>query len=152
VEPGCALSRRGSLAFELESLREHLGVYLGFLRRLGPAGYSVREVKVAVSDTERDERRLERARTEVLEPLAAHFPEAALELDRTREQGRNYYAGLCLMIDATDLTGRQMNLADGGFTDWTRRLLSNAKERLLVSGMGIELLPKRFREASPLSR
>jgi hypothetical protein len=42
-----------------------------------------------------------------------------------------------------------MSLVDGGFTDWTRRLLSNAKERLLVSGMGIELIPKRFREAPP---
>ena len=52
-------------------------------------------------------------------------------------------------IDATDPTGVTLNLADGGFTDWTRRLLSNAKERLLVSGLGIELLPKRFRGGPP---
>jgi hypothetical protein len=142
---------RGSLAFEMESLREHLGIYLGFLGRLGSAGYAVRDVKVFVSDTERNEQRLGRARAEVLEPLAAEFPEVTLELDRTREQGRNYYTGLCLRLDATDVTGRQMNLADGGFTDWTRRLLSNAKERLLVSGMGIELIPKRFRPSQPPS-
>jgi len=27
---------------------------------------------------------------------------------------------------------------DGGFTDWTQQLLSNRKERLLISGMGSE--------------
>jgi hypothetical protein len=136
---------RGSLAFEVESLREHLGIYLGFLRRAGSAGYTFRDVKVAVSDTERNEQRLERARAEVLQPLAARFPEVTLEIDLSREQGRHYYAGLCLKLDATDPSGLQMNLADGGFTDWTQRFLSNAKERLLVSGLGIELLPKRFR-------
>ena len=29
-------------------------------------------------------------------------------------------------------------LVDGGFTDWTQQLLSNRKERLLISGMGSE--------------
>jgi hypothetical protein len=80
----------------------------------------------------------------VPDPLAAEFPEAGLRVDETREQGINYYAGLCFRINAA-ATGTTLNLADGGFTDWTRRLLSNAKERLLVSGIGIELIAKRFR-------
>jgi hypothetical protein len=136
---------RGSLAFEMESLREHLGFYLDFLRRLGTQGFHIASVDIGVSDTERDEGRLDRARVEVLEPLAAEYPGATLHIDRTREQGRNYYSGLCLRLDAFDKEGHRMNLADGGFTTWTQRLLSNAKERLLVSGMGIDLLVKRFR-------
>jgi hypothetical protein len=40
-----------------------------------------------------------------------------------------------------------MNLADGGFADWTQRFLGNQKERLLVSGIGVELIPKRFKGA-----
>ncbi len=136
---------RGSLAFELESLREHLGLYLGLLRRLGPLGFHISRVDIAVSDTARDENRLERARAEVLEPLAAEYPEATLRIDLTREQARNYYSGLCLSLDAFTRDGQRRNLADGGFTTWTQRLLSNAKERLLVSGMGIELLVKLFR-------
>jgi hypothetical protein len=135
---------RGSFAFEVESLREHLGIYLGMLRRMGSTGYTIRNVKVAVSDTERNEQRLECARAGVLQPLAAQFPDVTLEIDLTREQGRNYYSGLCLKLDASNASGQQMSLADGGFTDWTQRLLSNAKERLLVSGIGIELIPKRF--------
>jgi hypothetical protein len=138
---------RGSLAFELESLREHLGLYLGFLRRLGTLGFHIANVDISVSDTARDPGRLERARAEVLEPLAAEYPEATLRIDLTREQGRSYYSGLCLRIDASNREGLNLNLADGGFTTWTQRLLSNAKERLLVSGMGIELLVKLFRQA-----
>jgi hypothetical protein len=137
---------RGSLAFELESLREHLGTYLAFLRRLGTMGFHIASVDIAVSDTAGDEGRLERARVEVLEPLAAEYPEATLHIDRTREQGRNYYSGLCLRLDAFNREGARINLADGGFTTWTQQLLSNAKERLLGSGMGIELLVKLFRQ------
>ena len=33
-----------------------------------------------------------------------------------------------------------LNLVDGGFTDWTQRLLGDAKERLLISGVGTERL------------
>jgi len=136
---------RAGRAFEMEGLREHLRVYLRLLERLGGAGYTFTGVDVSVSDTERDERRLEQARAEVLGPLAGEFPGVTFRLDPGREHGLNYYVGLCLNIVANDPTGLTLNLADGGFTDWTRRLFSNGKERLLVSGMGIELLPKRFR-------
>jgi hypothetical protein len=100
-----------------------------------------------VSDTARDERRQERARTGVLEPLAARFPEATFAIDTTREQARGYYAGLCMSLWADNPAGKHMNLADGGFTDWTRRLLSNAKERLMISGIGVELIAKLYRKA-----
>lgn len=125
---------RGQLAFETESLREHLTVYLNLL-----AHYPHDDITVQISDTARDPSRLERAQAEVVAPLAAAFPHVGLSIDRTREQGRNYYQGLCLKLDAG---GR--NLADGGFTDWTQRLLANAKERMLVSGMGIELLIRKL--------
>jgi len=36
----------------------------------------------------------------------------------------------------------ELEIADGGFTDWTQRLSGNQKERLLISGMGLELLYK----------
>jgi hypothetical protein len=64
----------------------------------------------------------------------------SFRIDTAREQAMSYYSGYCLSIHAADAAGAWMNLADGGFTDWTRRMLSNAKERLLVSGLGIELL------------
>jgi|GEM_PF-4488011 len=36
-------------------------------------------------------------------------------------------------------------LVDGGFTDWTQKLLSNRKERLLISGLGSERLLTCFK-------
>ena len=81
----------------------------------------------------------------MLQPLGAAFPAVALRIDTSREQGRNYYSGYCIGLYSKDINGRRMNLADGGMTNWTQRLLSNAKERLFVSGMGIELLAKCFR-------
>jgi hypothetical protein len=38
--------------------------------------------------------------------------------------------------------GSELEIADGGFTDWTQRLSSNRKERFLISGVGVELLFK----------
>ena len=135
---------RGALKFEIESLREHIEVYLDLLSRLTTIGYRFEDTLVNISDTARDATRLGRAEQEILEPLTRSVTGITFRLDHEREQGRGYYTGLCLSIYATDPTGQRCNLADGGFTDWTARLLSNAKERLLVSGMGIEIIPKRF--------
>jgi hypothetical protein len=33
-----------------------------------------------------------------------------------------------------------LELVDGGSTDWTQQLLGNRKERLLISGLGLERL------------
>jgi hypothetical protein len=134
----------GGLVFETESLREHIAVYLSLLRKLGGAGYKFEDVTVSISDTARDDARLQRAASGVIAPLAVEYPEISLALDHDREQARQYYKGLCMSINATAPDGFRQNLADGGFTDWTQRLLSNAKERLLVSGIGLEMVVKRF--------
>lgn len=36
--------------------------------------------------------------------------------------------------------GSPAEVGDGGFTPWTRKLLGNAKERLLTSGLGVDRL------------
>jgi len=38
--------------------------------------------------------------------------------------------------------GTEHLIVDGGFTDWSQRLLNNRKERLLTSGLGVEYLLK----------
>jgi hypothetical protein len=89
--------------------------------------------------------RLARARERVVPALAREFPEAAVSFDLGRLHGLGYYTSLCFHVVATDAQGIPMPVADGGFTDWTQRLLASAKERLLTSGLGLELLVKRFR-------
>ena len=51
----------------------------------------------------------------------------------------NYYKGLQYKMVITN-DGQPIDIGDGGFVDWTQQLLQNRKERLLISGIGIELL------------
>jgi len=84
-------------------------------------------------------RRLEAA-TEALTPIAAAF-NSRLLVDLTRTDGVSYYDGLQLRIDAT-LSGEEVELADGGSVDWAAHLLSDRRETLFTSGLGLErLLP-----------
>ena len=137
-----------SFGFELGALAEHLRASLGLLARLGGAGYALRDVAVEVADTTENARRLAAVERELFPVLSREHPNVRFAIDPKRTKAAAYYRGLCLSIDARDLEGGWLNLADGGSTDWTARLLSNAKERLFVSGIGIELLVKRFRIAA----
>lgn len=135
---------RGSRLFEMEALREHIEVYLRLLYRLRGSGYAFTNIELNLSDTNDDERLLRCAEAEALQPLAAQHPSVTFRIDQRREQGRAYYSGLCIGLYARDGEGQRLNLGDGGFTQWAQRLLSNAKERLFVSALGVELVAKRF--------
>jgi hypothetical protein len=137
---------RGGLQFELESLREHIEAYLRFFDRLSGLGYRFGNIEVKLAHTERNEDLQNRADLAVLTPLRAAWPAAIFQIDTEREQARNYYRGFCIGISAEDPGGVRLGLIDGGITDWTQRLLSNAKERLFVSGIGLELVVKRFKD------
>ena len=81
--------------------------------------------------------RLERVAEHVYGPLAAAFPGARLGFRPGRLAAIGYYRGLLLNVDA-EFAGTRLSIADGGTVDWTQRLLSDRRERLLVSGIGSE--------------
>nr|WP_295863668.1 hypothetical protein [uncultured Chitinophaga sp.] len=54
----------------------------------------------------------------------------------------NYYKGLQFKVLVQPAQGPEMEIADGGFTDWTQQLTGNRKERCLISGIGLSLLIK----------
>ena len=57
--------------------------------------------------------------------------------DNAREAGRGYYRELCFKINVW--AGEEWTeIGDGGFTDWIARLTASNKERLLISGVGID--------------
>jgi hypothetical protein len=62
-------------------------------------------------------------------------PELDLVEDPHRESGRGYYTGLCFKVYMGE-----HEVGDGGFTDWTQKLLGNRKEALLISGLGADRL------------
>lgn len=77
------------------------------------------------------------------ETLAAALPAALaggqldVMMNRQRQSGRGYYRDLCFKLNVR--AGPDWaEIGDGGFTDWTARLTASAKERLLISGVGID--------------
>jgi len=87
-------------------------------------------------------RRLARVRTEVFTPLKRKHPQATFMFRLGRLRAATYYDGLSLDIRTRPVDGEQLSIADGGSTDWTQRLLSDGKERLLVSGIATELIAR----------
>ncbi len=78
-------------------------------------------------------------------PLRAEFPEASFGYNLARLEGLGYYTGLCLRISPATREGVNHAIVDGGFTDWTARLLEDRKERLLTSGIGTEYACRTYR-------
>jgi hypothetical protein len=58
-------------------------------------------------------------------------------VDDDRQAGRGYYRELCFKINVMAGT-TWTEVGDGGFTDWTARLTASNKERLLISGLGVD--------------
>jgi len=92
--------------------------------------------------------RLNLIKQRIIDPIQTEYPEACFRFNLARLEGLGYYTGLCLRISPAAPDGSRHGIIDGGFTDWTARLLHDKKERLLTSGIGSEFACRRFRESS----
>ena len=126
----------GSYKFEADALTEHLRFYLRLLTASQSVGFTPGPVRVTV--TAFDPLLAPMLQERVLQKLAAEFPDAAFAFDPERTHAIGYYRSAGFHLYVSDATGNEYFLTDGGFTDWTQRLLNNRKERLLISGMGSE--------------
>jgi hypothetical protein len=120
-------------SFELQSVVTHLQIHLTALRAYLGSNLMLR---VVISDFSNRER-LDALESEVFAPLRQHFKNSTCIFDSERTSGRGYYSGLVFRIYAQ--TGHEeLFLVDGGEVNWTQKLLGNAKERLVISGLGSE--------------
>jgi hypothetical protein len=140
----CTAGRdEGSYRFELDALAEQLAFYLRLFAALQAHGYGFRKIRVAITDLAGGAHE-QALRADIMTPMAAEFPDVRWVLDPDRSAGRNYYDRLCFAAYASDAADQEYMLVDGGFTTWTQQLLSNQKERLLISGIGTERLCSVF--------
>ena len=123
----------GTLAFEANELRSQIGYLIALIRATRPEW----QIDVAVTDLAG---RAEFLQARLLDPLAGRFPETAFRMDPTRQTGRGYYVDACYKVFATTASLERRELGDGGCTTWTRQLLSDDKERLVIAGLGLERL------------
>ena len=117
----------GSRRFEVSMLGEQPRFAVAALRAAG-----VRDVEVALTP-------LSEAGERIAAQTATALAPADVVIDRERVSGRGYYHDVCFKVNAL-ADGAVVEIGDGGFTDWTARLLANGKERLLITGYGTDRL------------
>jgi hypothetical protein len=137
----CSAGRdQGNLRFELSVLGLHIRFYLKALRIFLDSSVPLH---VSVTDL-RAKHRHSLLEDQLLAPIRSEFSNIDCVIDHERTKGKGYYLDLCFHLHATDPSEHRLELVDGGVVDWTRRLLSNAKERLIISGIGSERLCSVF--------
>jgi len=76
----------------------------------------------------------------VLAALAEDYPRVEMVIDLNRLEGLGYYCGPMLRISAG--TEQRMPFVDGGLVDWPGRLLSDRREMMFASGVGLDWLAR----------
>jgi hypothetical protein len=137
----CSAGRdQGNLQFELSTLKLHIHFYLTALRTfLGPDA----PLHVSIADFSSNAH-VEIIETQLLPVIRSEFEGVDGRFDEDRTKGKGYYSDLCFHIHATTASGLRLELVDGGSVHWTQKFLSNAKERLMISGIGSERLCDQF--------
>ncbi len=80
-----------------------------------------------------------------LRRLRADNPDVAFSYELNRKLGFGYFTGLCFHGYATTAAGEEVDLIDGGVSDWTAQLLSDRHELTVSSSLGAELAVRLFR-------
>ncbi|OEV06829.1 hypothetical protein AN219_33355 [Streptomyces nanshensis] len=138
----CTAGRdEGSFRFETSALAEHITAHIDVLGRLVDLAPHSWRLHVSVTDLT-DGRHRAALHEHVLERIAREHSEVTAGFDDDRTRGRGYYAGACFELRLTTPGGEAVSIADGGPTRWTAALMANAKERLMVSGLGVEMLAR----------
>ncbi len=115
--------------FDAPAFLEHLRVHVRAL-----AGLSADEIRIVVS------RSPDESGAALLTSVREGFEGSAgvrVVEDPERAARQRYYQRACFKVHAT-LRGATFEVADGGFTDWTARLLADRRERAMISGAGLD--------------
>ena len=136
----------GGYRFERSAVAAHLRFAVA-----GIAATELRHVHVALTPLSEAGERIAAAVIDELDQDRGAGAAAVIMLDHTRERGRGYYCDLCFKVNA-HVRGTLEEIGDGGFTDWTRKLTASNKERLLISGIGLDRLAAFADRAHPAHR
>jgi hypothetical protein len=119
----------GGHRFEREAVAEHVRAIAAGLRSAGFAGIQLALTPLTPAG--------EAIAAAVGTLLGDDPAPVEVVLDAGREAGRGYYRELCFKINV-QAAEAWAEVGDGGFTDWAARLMASDKERLVISGLGID--------------
>ncbi len=138
----CSAGRdEGNLIFEKESLQEHISFYFNVFENIADAHW-IRKISVNLYDygePGNDDI------TDVIEKLLKDEEKGEVIIYKNSELGKHYYSRMRFSIFVTNEKNETHMHVDGGFTNWTAKLLKNNKERILTSGMGTEYMLKTLK-------
>ncbi len=138
----CSAGRdTGNLRFEINAAAEHIRFYLISLKDfLGPV-MSLRATTLDLHPDSHDETTF----NDPIQKLKKEFKDVDVSLEKAKTDETAYYRHLRFKVYANPPKGNEIELVDGGDTDWTQKLLGNAKERIVISGIGSERLCEKFK-------
>ncbi|KKI91057.1 hypothetical protein WQ54_16980 [Bacillus sp. SA1-12] len=121
---------KGSYSFEKQALFEHIDVYRKMFKSVFSTDITV---KLNASGGYTDSKGF-------IQRMGDHIHEklpGVRILKNLEERDNLYYQGLQYSI-IVKLNGQEIHIGDGGFVDWSQKLLANRKERMLISGIGLD--------------
>jgi len=125
----------GNLQFEMQSLLRHLTLYRDYLKTV----VDLASIRIILKILEGDGS--EMFGDKIFNFLQPKLGGVDLSRMSVSIDEHGYYQRLRFSINVIH-KGKEINLGDGGFVDWAMKLTSNNKERMLTSGLGLELLLK----------
>lgn len=118
----------GNLSFEKQAVVQHARILAAACLGAGAPA-----VSVALTDFSGE-------MGDVIHAAAAELgatADVSASVDSERTHARGYYPSVCFKVHA-HLDGEAFEYGDGGLVDWGGRLLGNAKERMMISGLSVD--------------
>jgi len=122
----------GNFSFELEHLLEHIHLHFSLLSN------EFKEDKLSIKIFLKDDNETFHQK---LKRRIIDFSNS-VEIKIEREPNPNNYYKFAQFKFYLLYKGEEINLSDGGFVDWTQKLIPNRKHRLIISGTETELIHK----------
>lgn len=120
----------GNLAFEINAVREHFLALQSVLLQVFQT-----EVKYFKLQPRAGYKQGDQLAGSIFDEIKNMFP---VVVDTTA-MPNDYYQGIQYKA-VINVHGEEIEIADGGFVNWTQQLLENKKERCFISGLGIDYL------------
>ncbi len=125
----------GSFTFEKESLCEHITI----MKHVFLNYFTVEAIRFRFLCRDSEYLNSKELARQVKNYVIKILPETEIDIIEVPEKENEYYNGIQYKIDI-NVNGKTFEIGDGGFVDWTQKILQNKKEKMLSTGIGFDFM------------